>query len=173
MNSHPRPRQLRRRKSLRLAHTALLDHEHAHLRGIALAAIVLLIAVAVLWRRDAPPAPADETIAAGASTTPVRTASVARPAAIARELLPLVTVTPEYPAAAEATGISGRCTVEFTVTAAGTTRDVRPVDCTPPGMFEAAAVAAARQFKYRPRERDGQAVDAPGIRNEFVFSLAR
>lgn len=173
MNSHPRPRQLRRRKSLRLAHTALHEHEHAPLRGIALAAIVLLLAVTVLWRRDTPPAPADEAIAGGASTTPVRTASVARPAAIARELLPLVTVTPEYPAAAEATGISGRCTVEFTVTAAGTTRDVRPVDCTPPGMFEAAAVAAARQFKYRPRERDGQAVDTPGIRNEFVFSLAR
>ncbi len=89
------------------------------------------------------------------------------------DYLPLVTVAPEYPAAAEAAGISGRCTVEFTVTAAGTTRDVRPVDCNPPGAFEAAAVAAARQFKYRPRERAGLPVDVAGVRNEFVFSLER
>ena len=87
------------------------------------------------------------------------------------EYLPLVTVAAAYPAAAEAAGISGRCTVEFTVTASGTTNAVRALDCTPAGVFEASAVVAARAFKYRPRLRAGQPVEARGVRNEFVFSL--
>jgi protein TonB len=87
------------------------------------------------------------------------------------EYLPLVTVAAAYPAAAEAAGITGRCTVEFTVTASGTTDAVRAVDCRPVGVFESSAVVAARAFKYRPRLRAGQPVEARGVRNEFVFSL--
>jgi protein TonB len=164
---------MRRRKALRLEHAALHDHEHSQLRGIAVVAVLVALAVAALWR----PAPMPKEQSADAAA-PSKAAADKRdsPAATSginqTDYLPLVTVAPEYPPAAQAAGISGRCTVEFTVTAAGTTRDVRPVDCNPPGAFEAAAVAAARQFKYRPRERAGQPVEVAGVRNEFLFSLA-
>jgi TonB family protein len=89
------------------------------------------------------------------------------------EYLPLVTVSAVYPAAAQAQGIEGRCVVEYTIAATGATRDVRARDCAPAGVFERAAVAAARQFKYRPRIRDGAPVAVAGVRNEFRFALDR
>jgi TonB family protein len=173
VNPHHRPRQLRRRKALRLEHAAVHDHDHAHLRGIVVVAVLVTLAAAVLWRRDAAAPQPGADLAALQADVPgqARKASNEPEAAPATDYLPLVTVAPEYPAAAQAAGISGRCMVEFTVTAAGTTRDVRPVDCDPPGAFESAAVAAARQFKYRPRERSGQPVEVAGVRNEFLFSL--
>ena len=174
MSAHPRPRQMRRRKALRLEHAALHDHEHSQLRGIAVVAVLVALAVAALWRPASAPQEQFVDAAAGPSTSAAEKpdASAATSGLNQTDYLPLVTVAPEYPPAAQAAGISGRCTVEFTVTAAGTTRDVRPVDCNPPGAFEAAAVAAARQFKYRPRERAGQPVEVAGVRNEFLFSLA-
>jgi TonB family protein len=166
-------RQLRRRKSLRFEHSSL--HDHTHLRSIALVALLVALALGGLWRGDArtPAAAGERAVLPAQAQENSRNTAASPVMAQEPDYLPLVTVAPEYPAAAEAAGISGRCTVEFTVTAAGTTRDVRPVDCNPPGAFEAAAVAAARQFKYRPRERAGLPVDVAGVRNEFVFSLER
>lgn len=173
MSAHPRPRHLRRRKALRVDHAALHDHDHAHLRGIALVVVVVALTAGGLWRREVGgPASTQDTVASSSERPSAgldRRRETAEPPG--HDYLPLVTIAPEYPPAAEASRISGRCTVEFTVTAAGTTRDVRPVDCQPTGVFEAAAVAAARQFKYRPRERGGDPVEVPGVRNEFVFSL--
>ena len=89
------------------------------------------------------------------------------------EYLPLVTVAAVYPAAAQAQGIEGRCVVEYAIAATGATREVRALECTPAGVFERAAVAAARQFKYRPRIRDGAPVAVTGVRNEFRFALGK
>lgn len=173
MNTRVRPRQTRRRKALRLNQMALHDHDHAHLRALAVVAVLVALAVAGLWRGE----PVTTGQAADGDTTSshavVRTPSPEASRFEETDYLPLVTVAPQYPPAAQAAGISGRCTVEFTVTAAGTTRDVRPVACDPPGVFDSAAVAAARQFKYRPRERAGEPVEVAGVRNEFLFSLAR
>jgi hypothetical protein len=52
VSPHHRPRQLRRRKALRLEHAAVHDHDHAHLRGIVVVAVLVMLAAAVLWRRD-------------------------------------------------------------------------------------------------------------------------
>ncbi len=137
--------------------------------------MLVAIAFGALWRPGSPSpmsAPDLDAPQVTSAASPVAGAGEQEPSET-RELLPLVTVAPDYPPAAEAAGIAGRCVVEFTVTAAGTTRDVRPVDCMPTGVFEAAAVSAARQFKYRPREQDGRAVDVAGVRNEFLFSLER
>jgi TonB family protein len=175
VSPHHRPRQLRRRKALRLDHAALHDHDHAQLRGTAVVAVLVALVMAGVWRRDAtaPDISVEAASAQGSSPAVVRTTPDEAESPVGADYLPLVTVAPEYPVSAQAAGIGGRCTVEFTVTAAGTTRDVRPVDCDPPGVFEGAAVAAARQFKYRPRERAGQPVEMTGIRNEFLFSLER
>lgn len=87
------------------------------------------------------------------------------------EYLPIVKVEPLYPSRAQQRGISGYCIVEYTVTTAGSTRNPRPVDCAPGGLFERASVKAAEKFKYKPRVVNGVAVEVAGVRNRFVFKL--
>ncbi len=88
------------------------------------------------------------------------------------DYLPIVKVAPVYPRRALSLGIEGHCVVDYTVTEQGTVRDVRVVDdeCTSP-LFRDASVAAARQFKYKPRIADGQRIEVRGVRNRFVFKI--
>lgn len=87
------------------------------------------------------------------------------------EYLPIVKVAPIYPRRAQSRGVTGYCTVEYTVTKAGTTRDIAPVDCQPSGYFERASVKAAEKFKYKPRVVDGEPTEVPGIQNRFTYEL--
>lgn len=96
------------------------------------------------------------------------------------DYLPIVKVAPEYPSSAASRGIEGFCMVEFTVTTTGTTRDVRAIEseCTtkdgkPTSVFNRASIRAAERFKYRPKVIDGEPVEVPGIRNRFVYELAK
>jgi protein TonB len=89
------------------------------------------------------------------------------------EYLPIVKIAPVYPASAQARGIEGYCIVEYTVTTAGTTRDVTVVEADPPGIFNKASIAAAQKFKYRPRVIDGEAIEVHGVRNIFRYELER
>ncbi len=96
------------------------------------------------------------------------------------EYLPIVKVAPEYPSNAASRGIEGFCMVEFTVTTAGTTRDVRAIesecitkDGRPTTVFNRASIRAAERFKYRPKVIDGEPVEVPGVRNRFVYELAK
>ena len=85
--------------------------------------------------------------------------------------LPIVQVAAVYPRRAQLRGITGYCVVEYTVTTSGATRDPAPVECSPPGVFEASAVRAALKFKYKPRVIGGQPVEVAGVRNRFVYEL--
>lgn len=87
------------------------------------------------------------------------------------EYLPIVQVAAVYPRRAQLRGITGYCVVEYTVTTSGATRDPAPVECSPPGVFEASAVRAALKFKYKPRVIGGQPVEVAGVRNRFVYEL--
>lgn len=87
------------------------------------------------------------------------------------EMIPLTVVTPEYPRRAAQRGTQGYCTVEFTVSAAGTTKDPFIVDC-PDSVFERSSLKAAEKIKYKPRVVDGQAVDVPGVQYKFLFQMA-
>ena len=89
------------------------------------------------------------------------------------EYLPIVKVAPIYPRRAQSRGVTGYCTVEYTVTKAGTTRDIVPVDCEPSGYFERASVKAAEKFKYKPRVVDGEPIEVPGIQNRFTYELEK
>lgn len=94
------------------------------------------------------------------------------------EYLPIVKVAPEYPSNASSRGIEGFCTVEFTVTVNGSTKDVVAIDCTtkdgkPTTLFNRASIRAAERFKYRPKVVDGVPIEVPGVRNRFVYELAK
>ncbi|TVZ40879.1 protein TonB [Alteromonadaceae bacterium 2753L.S.0a.02] len=88
------------------------------------------------------------------------------------DYLPIVKVAPKYPARAANRGLEGYCTVEYTVTKTGETRDVTVVDC-PQSVFASASVKAAEKFKYKPKVIDGEPIEVPGVRNRFTFQMAK
>jgi protein TonB len=86
------------------------------------------------------------------------------------DYLPIVKVAPIFPQRAAMQGIFGECLVEYTVTAAGTTRDVKVIKdrCTS-SVFYRSSVEAAQRFKYKPRIIDGVAVEVEGVLNMFYY----
>jgi protein TonB len=87
------------------------------------------------------------------------------------EYLPLVKIEPTYPMRALSRGIEGYCLVEYTVTAAGTVKDVVVIEADPPGIFDRVSIEAALKFKYRPRVVNGQPIEVRGVRNIFRYKL--
>jgi TonB family protein len=67
-------------------------------------------------------------------------------------------VDPVYPAVAEQLGRSGTVEMQFTVEPDGSVADIKVTHAEPPGMFDSAAMAAVRSWRYQPVERDGHAV---------------
>ncbi|MCD9086107.1 TonB family protein [Stenotrophomonas sp. SY1] len=65
---------------------------------------------------------------------------------------------PTYPKEAFAQGITGKVLLYIDVDAQGKVADVRVGESQPLGVFDAAAVAAARQWVFTPAQRDGKAV---------------
>lgn len=88
------------------------------------------------------------------------------------EYLPIVKVAPVYPPTAASRGLEGFCTVEYTVTINGATRDISVVEgqCSD-AVFRRPSVMAAERFKYKPRVINGEPVEVHGVRNRFVYSL--
>jgi protein TonB len=68
-------------------------------------------------------------------------------------------VDPEFPEIAREQDLTGYVDLEFMVHADGSVTDVTVLRARPVGVFEAAAVAAVQQWRYRPVARDGVAVD--------------
>jgi protein TonB len=86
------------------------------------------------------------------------------------EYLPIVKVAPIYPRRAQTRGISGYCTIEYTVTTSGAIRDPFAVDC-PDKVFEKASLKASLKFKYKPRVVDGEPIEVAGVQNKFTYEL--
>ncbi len=63
---------------------------------------------------------------------------------------PVSRLLPLYPRNAEARQIEGRVRLSVTIMPDGTVRDVRVLDARPTGYFEADAVRAVQQWRYRP-----------------------
>lgn len=78
------------------------------------------------------------------------------------ELIPLVRLTPQYPGQAARAGISGWVKLRITVNPDGSVGRARVIDSDPRGLFEQAAVLAARRGKFRPRVVEGEAVESEG-----------
>jgi TonB family protein len=105
-------------------------------------------------------------VTASSPTEPV----AGRPNGEFREVKALRRRPPVYPHAAQLNGISGWVKLTFTVTAEGTTRDIRIAASEPPGVFDAAALEAARGFVYSPRIENGVAVDRPNVETDITFT---
>lgn len=89
------------------------------------------------------------------------------------EYLPIVKVAPAYPIKAAVEGIEGECTVEYTVTTSGATKDIKMVPGLCPRVFASASIAAAKKFKYKPRVINGEAIEVPNVKNRFEFEFEK
>lgn len=87
------------------------------------------------------------------------------------EYLPIVKVQPVYPRRALQRGIEGYVIVEFTVDRTGAVRDPIVIEAEPEGLFDRAAMDAARKFKYKPRVVNGEPTEVSGVQNRISFEL--
>ena len=78
---------------------------------------------------------------------------------------------PEYPASARAQGIEGYVLVRYRVSAAGAVSALEVVEAQPAGVFDAAALAAVRTWRYEPAMVDGTAVAVEAMTTRVTFSM--
>lgn len=86
------------------------------------------------------------------------------------EYLPIFRAPPIYPRRAQERGLCGWVDLEYTVTAAGGTKEVIVLQSSS-RMFERNAIKAAEKYKYKPRQVGGKAVDVPGVRIKVTFEM--
>ncbi len=77
---------------------------------------------------------------------------------------------PSFPARARSLGQSGWVTVSFVVDIDGSAQDVTVVEADPPGVFDDAAAAAVRDWRFEPGQEDGNPV-AVRVRQTLRFQL--
>ena len=75
-----------------------------------------------------------------------------------------------YPPRARAKGVTGSVTLSLVVEADGSVGAIEILDATPPGVFEDAAVAAVRRWRFEPGSYEGRAV-AVRARQTLRFDL--
>ena len=76
-----------------------------------------------------------------------------------------------YPEAALAAGVEGRVLVRYDVTEEGRVVNVTVEVAEPPGVFEAAALAAVRSWRFKPAAEAGRVVAARNRVSAVTFQL--
>ncbi|OGQ89336.1 MAG: hypothetical protein A2289_05980 [Deltaproteobacteria bacterium RIFOXYA12_FULL_58_15] len=87
------------------------------------------------------------------------------------DAIPLVRVNPQYPHSAAQQKVEGWVQVEFNISATGVVADPKVVKAHPPGIFERAAISAIRKWKYKPKIKDGKAIERHNVRVQLTFEL--
>lgn len=89
-----------------------------------------------------------------------------------REIVPIVTIAPNYPQNAVDNKIEGKVTIEFTVTKEGTVTDPKVISSIPSdGIFDQEALRAILKYKFAPRTINGKPVEAIAIQT-IEFKVA-
>lgn len=94
------------------------------------------------------------------------------PATLAAGLKRLRSAPPEYPENALSQHISGAVTLQFTVDVSGEPRDIHVVEATPPGVFDRAATAAVKRWRFAPTVINGSAIEVP-VKTVMRFELPK
>ena len=79
-------------------------------------------------------------------------------------------VNPRYPFEAAQKGIEGRVMLRFVVDSTGQAQEPEVVKSDPPGVFDEAALAVVKKYKFRPAMKGGKAVDCI-VKAPIKFSL--
>lgn len=108
--------------------------------------------------------PADEVVGSPEAATPT-------PVTNAEQLTLIRAVKPLYPLRAEQEKLEGWVDLDFVVTELGAVQGITVRAATPPGIFEAAAVSALSQWRYKPPLSDGKPM-AQHARVRIRFALS-
>lgn len=80
-------------------------------------------------------------------------------------------ISPPYPEMARREGLEGRVVLEYTISEEGFPVDIRIVESTPPGIFDAVAINALSQWRYIPARKLGDRVKIPEAEAVFNFQI--
>jgi protein TonB len=86
--------------------------------------------------------------------------------------MPLARFNPPYPPRARMRRIEGEVQLEFVVSRDGDVRDAVVTSANPQGVFEAAALRAVEQWRFKPGTNGGEAVPVR-VRQSIRFALER
>ena len=100
--------------------------------------------------------PASMTASTLLLSEPSVTEEVTPAPAAANQLTALHVVQPAYPSSAMVAGVEGKVQLEFDVSPSGTVTDVKTISSSPPGVFDAAAQAAIREWRFEPTSSSGR-----------------
>ena len=89
------------------------------------------------------------------------------------DAVPLLRVDPRYPPVQAQEGIEGWVRMRFSIGKSGQTKNVVVIDSKPPVVFDEAALAAVRKWKYQPKVVDGQQVERHGLLIKLTFKLGK
>lgn len=84
--------------------------------------------------------------------------------------LPLFVIKPRYPVLKNGNPAEGWVLLDFTVTTAGRVADAKILESSPPGLFDAGTLDAARQWRFKPYVKDGSRLAQPHTRARVIFS---
>ena len=80
-------------------------------------------------------------------------------------------VKPVYPSAAERRSLEGHVVLQFTISRMGRVEDIVVTESKPRGVFDRAAKAALRQWRYTPKKVDGEPVEVRDVQTKITFQL--
>ena len=66
----------------------------------------------------------------------------------------------------------GHRTIEYTVLEDGTTDDHKVVDCSDE-VFMSSSIQSAKSFYYKPKRVNGKVIKVEGVKNKFVYEIAK
>lgn len=88
-----------------------------------------------------------------------------------RDFRQIVGAPANYPRRAISRGVEGEVLVQFTISKTGDVDEIVIVSADPEGWFERAVTDAVSKYKFQPRIKNGQPVDAKGVQRKIVFKL--
>ena len=88
-----------------------------------------------------------------------------------REYRQIVGAPAAYPRRAIQRNIEGEVVVQFDITKTGDVANIQIVSAKPENWFDRAVVDAVSKYKFQPRIRNGQPVEAKGVQRKIVFKL--
>lgn len=80
-------------------------------------------------------------------------------------------VAPVYPIHAQRLGLEGYVIVDYCIDREGRTHNIWIIESVPEGVFDSAALAAAKHFRYQPEIVNGEPMERHGVQNKFTFEL--
>ena len=91
---------------------------------------------------------------------------------IITDITQTVRIEPQYPPRALRAGIEGTVTVEFTIAADGSVKDIELISANPPKVFDNEVLKALKRWKFKPQTMAGKTVEKRA-RQDIRFTLKK